>query len=76
MFTPTREELETLRDELKVRIHLGGKDLQEAWENLESRWKRFEAQAAVGKTASNVGAGAQLLATELMDGYERIKKAL
>jgi len=73
---PTREELQTLRDDLKVRIHLGSKDLQDAWQNLETRWGQFQAQAELGKTASNLGTAGELLAAELKAGYERIKKAL
>lgn len=73
---PTREELQTLRDDLKVRIHLGSKELQDAWENLEGRWRQFQAQAELDKTASNVGTAGELLAAELKAGYDRIKKAL
>lgn len=73
---PTRQELETLHDDLGVRVHLGSKELQDAWESLEARWRRFQAQAELDKTASNLGTAGQLLAAELKDGYERIKQAL
>jgi len=76
MSLPTREELQTLRDELKVRIHLGTKEVQDAWDNLEQRWGHFHAQAELDKTASNVSEAGKLLAAELMDGYQRIKRAL
>lgn len=72
----THDELQTLRDDLKVRIHLGSKEVQQTWENLEARWRRFQAQAELDKTASNVGTAGQLLAAELKEGYERLKKAL
>lgn len=73
---PTRDELRTLRDDLKVRIHLGSKEVQQTWENLEERWRRFQTQAELDKTASNVGTAGQLLAEELKAGYERLKKGL
>ena len=73
---PTREELQTLRDELKVRVHLGSKELQDAWENLEARWRHFEAQAELDKTASNVSEATKLLGEELKAGYDRMKRAL
>lgn len=73
---PTREELQTLRDDLKVRIHLASRDLQDAWEGLEGRWRHFQAQAELDKTTSNVSEAAKLLGEELKDGYNRIKKAL
>jgi len=76
MAVPTREELQTLHDDLKVRIHLASRELQDAWENLEARWRQFQARAGLGKTASNVGEATKLLGEELRDGYNRIKKAL
>ena len=76
MAFPTREELQTLRDDLALRIHLGSKDLQDAWENLEARWHQFHSHAELDKTASGIGTAGELLAAELKAGYERIKKAL
>lgn len=73
---PTKEELKTLRDDLKVRLHLASKELQDAWEALEERWRHFQAQAELDKTASNVNEASKLLADELKDGYDRIKRAL
>jgi len=76
MAMPTREELQTLRDDLKVRIHLASKELQDAWEKLEVRWGHFQSQAELDKTASNVSEATKLLGEELKDGYDRIKRAL
>lgn len=73
---PTREELQTLRDELRVRVHLASKEVQDAWDSLEARWNHFQAQAKLDKTASNVSTATELLAAELKDGYDRIKRAL
>jgi hypothetical protein len=76
MSVPTREELQTLRDDLKVRMHLASKELQDAWEDLERRWGHFQAQAKLDQTASNITEATKLLGEELRDGYNRIKKAL
>ena len=73
---PTRQELQTLHDDLKVRIHLASKELQDAWGSLEGRWKHFQAQAELDKSASNVNEATKLLAEELQAGYARIKRAL
>ena len=59
-----------------MRIYLGSKELQDAWERLEARWRQFHSQAELDKTASNVGTAGELLAAELKAGYDRIKKAL
>ncbi len=76
MAMPTREELQALRDDLKVRIHLASKELQDSWQTLEARWRDFQAQAELEKTASNVSEATKLLGAELKDGYDRIKRAL
>ena len=70
------DDLKTLRDELKLRVHLGSRDLQDAFAELEGRWSRFEQQAELDRTASNLGEAAKLLGAELKEGYERIRKAL
>ncbi len=76
MSMPTREELQALRDDLKVRIHLASKELQDSWQTLEARWRDFQAHAELEKTASNVSEATKLLGAELKDGYDRIKRAL
>jgi archaellum component FlaC len=35
-------ELETVRDEIRVRIHLGGMDLKDKWRELESRIEELQ----------------------------------
>jgi len=39
-----RQQLEQLRDEIRVRIHLGGMELREAFERLEREADRVVAQ--------------------------------
>jgi hypothetical protein len=41
------EGLARARDEIKLKIHLGSKELQDEWADLEDQWSRFEAQAKV-----------------------------
>jgi hypothetical protein len=43
----TLEDLKTLRDEIRVNLHLAGMDLRDEWRKLE---KRMEAQAASERT--------------------------
>jgi hypothetical protein len=37
-----RRELETLRDEIRLQIHLGGAELKERWTTLEPRMEEAE----------------------------------
>jgi uncharacterized protein with HEPN domain len=36
------EELRTLRDDIRVRIHLAGMDVKDTWSKLEPRIQEFE----------------------------------
>lgn len=69
-------ELQRMRDELKLKIHLGSREAQDRWAELEARWARFEAEARLRQTSREVGAALELLGSELKDGYERLRKAL
>ncbi|MGR9092846.1 MAG: hypothetical protein ACU85U_19925 [Gammaproteobacteria bacterium] len=73
--------LKTERDELRLKIHLAEAEARDEWERLEPKWQRFHEKAqAVGGTAveasHEIGAAAQLLGSELADGYVRIRDAI
>jgi hypothetical protein len=68
--------LKTSRDEISLKIHLGSKDLRDQWDVLERKWHAFEIHAGLEKTADGVNVATRLLASELKDGYERLRKAL
>lgn len=69
-------ELETARDELRLKIHLGSKDLQDEWNELEEKYNRFKAEAELEKSAEDIGGAAGDLAEEIGKAYSRIKGAL
>lgn len=70
------KEMETKRDELMVKIRLGSKEAQQEWEELEKKWKDFTAKAGVEKSAEGISSALDLLKDELVQGYERLKRAL
>ena len=39
------DDLKTARDEAKLKIHLGSKEVQEEWAELEKRWQTFKTKA-------------------------------
>ena len=73
--------LKQQRDELAVQIHLGKAEAQEEWDKLtaklEELTKDYEPlKDAMAETAGNVFSAFKLVAGELQEGFERIRKAL
>ena len=74
-------ELQTLRDELKVKVHLARADVRDEWEELEKKLEHLRSKLGVagdeaGKAAQDVGAALKLVAAEIRKGYERVSKTL
>jgi hypothetical protein len=69
-------DLKQARDLARVKAHLGSMAVQEEWRELEKRWENFEARAKLDRSAKDVGAALDLLASELKAAYERISKAI
>ena len=70
------EELKRTRDEIKLKIHLGSKDVQDEWSELEQRWRAFERRAELDKSARDVGDAVKILASEFKDAFAKVRKAL
>ena len=75
------DELQTQRDELRVRLHLLAADARDEWEELEKRWEHLRRRAAVvGHEAKDAGedvlVATRLVADELKHGYERLRRLL
>lgn len=75
------DRLRTERDELRVQLDLAKKEARDEWTELEDKWDhlrrrlsliRDEADDASGEAA----AAANLLADEIKNGYERIRKLI
>lgn len=61
------DELKSMRDEMRVRLHLGGMDARNVWDKLGESLEQFEHRASV---ASGAAAG------ELSQSLEKIASAL
>ncbi|MGI9483407.1 MAG: hypothetical protein ACR2OR_13730 [Hyphomicrobiales bacterium] len=70
------QELATARDELKLKMHLASKDLQDEWDSLEEKYDEVVTKAKLDETAEGLGAAGALLIDEIKKGYERIKAAI
>jgi hypothetical protein len=77
------EDLKQKRDELRVQIHLGSKEVKEEWEELEekmndfsARTKQFANDARIKETGEGVGEALKKLGREIKMGYDRIREAV
>jgi hypothetical protein len=70
------DDLKRVRDEIKLKIHLGSMEAQDEWADLEKRWKAFREKAELDRTGSEVGGSVRQLGSDLKAAYERIRKAL
>lgn len=74
-------DLQTQRDEIKVRAHLLGMEAAEEWKAVEKkleqlRGKLKKASAAAEASSEGVKAAIDLLGNEIKASFGRIKKSL
>lgn len=75
------EGLRRLRDELRVRLHLGRAEARERFEKLEKTWQHLDARLKVIREESSEDLGeireaAGLLLSEIRDGYRHLRSLL
>lgn len=70
------EDLKQNYDEIKLKVHLGSKEAQDEWTELQERWHHFESQANLKKSKEDLGDAFEILGAELKDAFRRIRKAL
>ena len=73
--------LKQQRDELAVQIHLGQQEAKDEWEKITTKLdeltKEYEPlKDAVDETAGNVFEALKLVAGEVQEGFQRIRKTL
>ena len=74
-------DLKQQRDEIRVRLHLGGQELMDEWAKLDDQLNilihRFDPLSeAVGESASGVWESLKLVGDEIKTGFERIRNSL
>ena len=75
------QALKQKRDEIRVQIHLGKQEARDEWERLEAKWFDLQSKLryirqASSKTAKGVLQIAQRIATEVEEGYKKMKESL
>jgi hypothetical protein len=73
------DKLRELRDELRVKAELGRAELRDRWHELEKGWHQLEGRLKLTREGAredtqNVRDAARLLAAELRESYEKLKK--
>jgi len=79
--TTELEDLQRLRDEIRVRLHLGKADAKDQWERVEHRFQEFEGHvkslsAQAEEPLHDVADAARLLGEEIRDAYRKLRDAL
>lgn len=75
-FDKMLQDLKEKRDELRVRIHLASRELQDEWQELEQKMEDFSRRARLKESGTAVSKALGALGTELKSGYTRIHRAL
>jgi len=75
-FDKLKADLERMRDELRLKMHLASMDAKEEWNDLEQKWQSFSDRAEMNKSAEGLGAALGDLGDELKAAYQRLRKAL
>lgn len=70
----TLGEIQTLRDEIRVRVHLAGMDAKARWDELEPRLQALEAEAKEATTTAAVAL--RETASELLASYKKLRAKL
>ena len=69
-------KLKQTRDELALKIHLGSKDAQDEWAELEQKLDKFAREAKLEASAEAISTSAKATADEIAKAYDHLKKAL
>lgn len=81
MLENLKQNMEQLRDEMKLQAHLGKEEAKQEFEKLEKEFDGVIAKAKpftdeAGKTADNTGAALKVAADELVAGMDRFRKLI
>jgi len=73
------QRLKQERDELRLKLHLAKEDVSDEWDKIEDALARLESKAkhvggATREASKDVGAAARLLAEEIANGLNKIRR--
>lgn len=68
------DQIRQKRDELKLQMHLAGKEAEEEWDELMADWDKFLRKTQLEKSADEVGEAAKELGTRIKTAFDRLRK--
>lgn len=74
-FDDLMDTLRQKRDELKLKLHLAGKDAEDEWDEIIADWHKFVSASQLDKSAEEVGEAARELGQRIKAAYDRARKA-
>ena len=75
-FDKLKADLERIRDEVRLKMHLASMEAKEEWTELEGKWQSFSDRAEVDKSKEGLGAALGEVGEELKQAYRRLRNAL
>ena len=70
------EDLKRMRDELRLQLHLAGKEAEDEWDDIVKQWDTFVSKAQLDQSAEEVGEAAKALGLKIKEAYERARQAM
>jgi hypothetical protein len=75
------QELREVRDELRVKLHLGAMEARDLWDELEKDWDQAEGKLKVlsdagQEAAEDVGEATKVVLDKVKQGYEKLRNLL
>lgn len=75
-FNKLMDDLKRTHDEIRLKVHLATKDLQDEWSELERRWQSFQKNAELERSTKEVNKALRALGVELKTAFARIRSAV
>jgi len=74
------QQLKQRRDDLRVQLDLGKKEIRSSWNDLDQKWEGLEHKMneveREAPESEQVTTAARLLIDEIRDGFTRLRKAI
>jgi hypothetical protein len=67
-------DLEQMRDEIRVKLHLAGMDAKDSWRDLEPKLDKLEADVATG--GENIADATLAFAQDLKQAFRKLRDRL
>jgi hypothetical protein len=71
------DDLQTMREQLRLQLHLGSAELKKRWDHVETRWPEIESRLRlVGDKAEEAFEAQRALLQEIRSAYQDLRKRL